>query len=107
MKKLLLAGIAFFALTGAGPAHAADIRPVYKAPPPVAPAVAPFNWSRCYVGVHGGYGWGRNTNSYGVAVASGPTEELGNPSEFGPFDHNTRGPLFGAQAGCNYQFTPN
>lgn len=108
MKKLLLGSIVSVALTAGGPAGAADapVRPVYKAPPAVA-AVAPFNWSRCYVGLHGGYGWGKNTNGFGIAVASGPTEELGNPTEFGPFDHNTRGPVFGGQAGCNYQFTPN
>jgi outer membrane immunogenic protein len=104
MRKLLLAGIALAAFV-TGPAMAADL-PV-KAPPMVA-AVAPFNWSRCYVGVHGGYGWGRNTNSFGNAVASGVTEEGSFfPAEFGPFDHNTSGPIVGGQVGCNYQFTPN
>src|SRR5437763_16586463 len=84
MKKLLLAGVAFFALTAGGPASAADVpvRPVYKAPP-VTAAVAPFNWSRCYVGAHGGYGWGRNTNDFGTAIASGPTESFeAFPAEF-------------------------
>src|ERR1043166_6556490 len=105
MKKLLLS-VAFAALVTAGPAGAADI-PIYKAAPPVT--VAPFNWSRCYVGVHAGYGWGRNKNDFGTAVRSGPTEELGAAfdSEFGPFNHNTRGPVFGGQAGCNWQFAPN
>jgi outer membrane immunogenic protein len=109
MKKLLLAGVAFFSLTAGGPASAADVpvRPVYKAPPAAA-AIAPFNWSRCYVGVHGGYGWGHNTNDFGTAVASGPTEAFeAFPAEFGPFHHNTQGWLFGGQAGCNWQFTPN
>ena len=71
-------------------------------------AAASFNWSRCYVGAHAGYGWGRNTNDFGRAVASGPTEEGAFfPAEFGPFDHNTRGPVFGGQAGCNWQFASN
>src|SRR5947208_7619209 len=102
MRKLLLAGIALAAFV-TGPAMAADL-PV-KAPPMAA--AAPFNWSRCYVGVHGGYGWGRNTNDFGTAIASGPTESFeAFPAEFGPFHHNTRGWLFGGQAGCNYQFAP-
>jgi outer membrane immunogenic protein len=108
MKKLLLTSVALAAWIAAGPAGAADVaaRPVYKAAPPVAAAA--FNWSRCYVGVHGGYGWGRNTNDFGTAIASGPTEAF-EPlsSEFGPFHHNTQGWLFGGQAGCNWQFTPH
>ena len=109
MKKHLLVSMGLFALVAASTARAADIpaRPVLKAPPPQAAA---FNWSRCHVGIHGGYGWGHNTNNFGQAVASGPTEELGIPAlaaEFGPFDHNTQGWLFGGQAGCDYQFTPN
>src|SRR2546423_14937341 len=101
-QRLLLASVALVALSAAGSVGAADL-PV-KAAPPVAAAAA-FNWSRCYVGVHGGYGWGHNTNDFGQAVASGPTESFeGFPPEFGPFDHNTRGWLFGGQAGCNWQF---
>ena len=72
MKKLLLGSVAFVALTAGGPAGAADLRtPVLKAPPAAAPV--PFNWSKCYFGGHVGYGWGKNTNSFGAAVASGPT----------------------------------
>ncbi|MBB5753642.1 outer membrane protein [Prosthecomicrobium pneumaticum] len=57
MKKLLLAGAASLALTGA--AAAADL--TYEAPPAVAPAPvissSVFNWSGFYAGVHGGWGW--------------------------------------------------
>jgi outer membrane immunogenic protein len=103
MRKLLLAGIALAACV-TGPAMAADL-PV-KAPPMVA--AASFNWSRCYVGAHAGYGWGRNRNDFGNAIASGPTEGFENfPAEFGPFHHNTSGPVVGGQIGCNYQFAPN
>jgi outer membrane immunogenic protein len=66
-----------------------------------------FRWSRCYLGAHVGYGWGRNTNDFGNAIASGPTENEGFPAEFGPFNHNTGGGVFGGQIGCNYQFAPN
>jgi outer membrane immunogenic protein len=102
MKKLLLASVALIAFV-TGPAMAADL-PV-KAPPIMA--ADSFNWSRCYVGAHVGYGWGKNTNSFGDAIASGPTENEGFPAEFGPFHHNTGGGVVGGQIGCNYQFAPN
>ena len=105
-KKLLLGSVAFVALTAGGPAGAADLRaPVYKAPPV---AEAAFNWSGCYVGAHAGYGWGRNKNDFGTAVASGPTEEGAfAPGEFGPFNHDTSGGVAGGQLGCNYQAANN
>src|SRR5580700_235871 len=102
MKKYLLGIAGVLALTASGPAGAADL-PV-KAPPLLAAPA--FNWSRCYVGVHAGYGWGRDKNDFGTAIASGATENEGFPAEFGPFDHNTSGGVFGAQAGCNYQWAP-
>lgn len=104
MKKFLLGSAALVALTVGGPAGAADL-PVYKAPP--AAVAQSFNWSRCYIGAHAGYGWGRNRNNFGDAVASGPTENEGFPGEFGPFNHNTNGGVIGGQIGCNYQFHPN
>jgi outer membrane immunogenic protein len=56
MRKIVLAGATAFALVSA-PAFAADI-PV-KAAPMAAPAPA-FSWTGFYVGVQGGYGWGRH-----------------------------------------------
>src|ERR1700761_6136893 len=53
MKKLFLAALAGLALIP-GSALAADMAaPVYKAPPPPAPA---FNWSGIYINAGGGYG---------------------------------------------------
>jgi outer membrane immunogenic protein len=89
-------------------ASAADM-PVKAYKAPVA-APAAFSWTGCYIGAHGGYGWGRNTNDYGTAIASGASEGGGTegiPSEFGPFDHKTSGGVLGGQAGCNYQFQQN
>ena len=111
MKKLLLSGVAIAALAAISSANAADLgqRPVYKAPPVVAP-VPVFTWTGCYIGAHGGFGWGRDHNDFGVAVASGGTEggEPGFfPQEFGPFNHNTSGGVAGGQVGCNYQFAAN
>src|SRR5207302_8689411 len=97
MKKYLLGIVGVLALTASGPAGAADM-PV-KALPMAAPV---FNWSRCYIGVHAGWGWGRDRNDFGQAIASGPTENEGFPAEFGPFDHNTSGGVVGAHAGCNW-----
>jgi outer membrane immunogenic protein len=56
MKKSLLATVAFGLL--AVPAMAADLAPVYKAPP----AVPVCLWCGFYVGVNAGYTW--NSESY-------------------------------------------
>jgi outer membrane immunogenic protein len=54
MKKLLLASVATAAIAAAGSAGAADLRPIYKAPPPVVPV---YNWTGCYVGGYAGGAW--------------------------------------------------
>jgi len=56
MKKLILAGVAAFALASSS-ASAADM-PV-KAAPVAAPAPV-FTWTGCYIGVEGGGAWGRS-----------------------------------------------
>jgi|RhiMetdeSRZDD1v2_1073273.scaffolds.fasta_scaffold1352227_1 outer membrane immunogenic protein len=62
-------------------AVAADLRPVYKAPPAaMAPVPLAYNWSGFYIGGHAGAGWGD----------SGDTAFVG-----------------GGQIGYNYQFSPN
>ncbi len=104
MRSTVASLLAATAIFGAAQAAAAADLPM-KAPVHAAPAA--FSWTGCYIGAHGGYGWGRNRNDFGVAVMSGPTEELFNTTEFGPFDHNTRGAVLGAQVGCNYQFQQN
>jgi outer membrane immunogenic protein len=106
MMRTLLGGVGISALLIAAPlsiANAADMP--LKAPPIVAAPA--FSWTGCYIGAHVGYGWGRNTNDFGNAIASGLTEIEGFPAEFGPFNHNTSGGVAGGQAGCNYQFQPN
>ena len=107
MKNFLVAGIAVAAFCAA-PAIAADLpmkAPVYKAAPAVVPM---FSWNGCYLGAHAGYGWGKNTNSFGDAIESGGTEggaiEI---PEFGPYNHSTRGGIVGGQLGCNYQAASN
>jgi outer membrane immunogenic protein len=53
MKKCAIALLCGSALFSA--AHAADLRPAYKAP---SEASAPFSWTGFYVGGNVGYGWG-------------------------------------------------
>jgi len=53
--KIVLASAALVAIA-AGAAHAADLRPVYKAPPAV---VIDDPWTGFYAGVNIGYSWGR------------------------------------------------
>jgi outer membrane immunogenic protein len=84
MRRVLFTTLGLFALTATS-AVAADIP--RAAPPYKAPAyVAPYNWSGFYVGVNGGYGWGRSSWD---GFASG--------------DFNTRGGLVGLTAGYNWQ----
>lgn len=96
MKKMTLALAAATALVSAQ-AVAADLRPVYKAPP--APVVAPYyNWSGFYLGAHIGGGWTdptylntANTGAFGDLV----------PGE--GFRHSASGVVGGGQVGFNWQ----
>jgi outer membrane immunogenic protein len=109
MKKFLLASVAAVAM--AGSASAADLGPRMptKAPPMVAPPPPPFTWTGCYLGGHGGYGWGRKTWS------DDTPERPGSPPLFfiGGFvdnnsasvSHDTKGWLGGGQVGCDYQIS--
>jgi outer membrane immunogenic protein len=95
MKRFLLAAVAFGALLS-GSAVAADMD--VKAPPYRAPAM--YSWSGCYIGVHGGWGWGSehvSTHSYLGAVATRTNE----------VSLDTCGALVGGQVGCDYQFAGN
>ena len=93
MKRILIAGA--LALAAGGQALAADLPQPMPPPPPRAPATyvpttAPvYNWGGFYLGVNGGYGFGKSDWS--------PT---GAPS-IGAF--NTSGFLVGGTLGANYQ----
>jgi outer membrane immunogenic protein len=87
MKRLLLAGVAMLAL-GASSALAADI-PARM--PTKAPAFVPaYNWTGWYLGIQGGYGFGRSS---WTDTASGLTT--------GGFDVD--GALVGGTLGVNWQ----
>ena len=85
-RKLVFAIATIFAL-GTGAAAAADM-PVKTKPVPFIDV--PFSWSGFYVGVNGGYGWGRSSWSDPVVG-----------TDSGHF--NTRGALLGGQLGYNWQ----
>lgn len=76
-----------FGLAGMTAAGAADLPAVAKLPSP-----PPLSWAGFYLGVHGGYGWGRNDFSL---LAS-------DFSHIGPLD--SAGAVYGAHAGHNWQF---
>src|SRR5437773_2139327 len=74
-------------------ASAADLRPVFKAPPPVATA---WSWSGLYVGAHVGAGWG--TKEQTILVVDTP----GRPF-LSDGTQTINGFLGGVQLGYNWQ----
>ena len=88
--SLVLLGTVAFSIVSAGIASAADLPPRPTPLPAVAPVVVPvFTWSGCYIGAHGGYGFGTKkfTNVQGVDFT----------------DHDVTGGVAGGQVGCNIQ----
>jgi outer membrane immunogenic protein len=94
MRKFTLVGLTGLALVAAGSANAADLgRPVYKAPPTVAPIVAPapvFPWTGCYIGGNIGGGWTH--------------KDFEDDHGFDEGRHTASGIVGGGQVGCDYQF---
>jgi outer membrane immunogenic protein len=88
MKKLLLAGASLLAM-GVVSASAADLpaRMPAKAPAYVAPMA--YSWTGFYLGLNGGYGFGRAEFNGGA-----------------PGSFNAGGGLFGATVGYNWQTGP-
>ena len=96
MKRILLIGTSIIAL--AVPAMAADL-PV-KAPPPV---LAPLpTWTGFYLGLNGGYSFGRSSRELNFVSATGATIiPPGGGITTGGTD--LEGGLFGGQIGYNWQ----
>jgi len=93
----IIAGAGALVWMSVGPVMAADIpaAPVYKAPVAVAPVQ---NWYGFFIGVSGGYAWGRN----GVDVTAGvPLTPFTGQATLAS---NPRGGLGGLQWGSNWQF---
>jgi outer membrane immunogenic protein len=88
----------------AGSASAADLAP--QAAEPVAPVVTLYNWTGPYVGLHAGYGWGReNDNQSGLFPPSeaGPPPQEPQPTLLRADKFNMNGFVGGAHLGYNYQ----
>jgi outer membrane immunogenic protein len=87
-KKIWLAAVAGLALTTSA-AYAADLgQPYYKAPPP--PPVEAPSWAGFYLGIAGGWGWGRADQT--------------DPTGFDSGHYNVNGGLVGGTLGYNWQF---
>jgi outer membrane immunogenic protein len=89
MKAFLFSSAAALALAGAvGTASAADLARRPPPPPPTkAPVVIPaYNWTGAYIGINGGYGFGRSKWD-------------GLPASF-----DVNGGMVGGQLGYNWQF---
>lgn len=92
MNRSLLFGVAVVcAVSGAVSAQAADAparpsQPAYSK----APQLPPFDWNGFYLGINGGYGWGRSSWSDPAVGA-----------DSGKF--STNGGLLGGQLGYNWQ----
>ena len=72
MKKFYTAMLSGIVAAVTGSATAADLgpRPIYKAPPVVAPMPV-FSWTGPYVGLFVGYGWGRPDATEPINAATG------------------------------------
>jgi len=97
MKRILIASAAIASLFTTG-AVAADLapRPYTKAPVIVDPG---YNWTGFYVGLNGGYSWGRarETATIGPPFPAAAVATL---------SQNVNGGLFGGQIGYNWQVNP-
>jgi outer membrane immunogenic protein len=95
MRRIALSVLAISSIVGSSAALAADLPPAAP-PPPRAPAAyipappPPFTWTGFYIGINGGYGWGRDATNDGA----GNTPTL-----------NSNGGLVGGTLGFNYQIS--
>src|SRR5438309_2788861 len=94
IMKRVLTGIAAVVSLLSTNAFAADLapRPYTKAPIIVDPG---YNWTGFYVGLNGGYSWGRaNTTLFPASILATPLAQ------------DVNGGLFGGQIGYNWQVNP-
>src|SRR5262245_45627639 len=98
MGKLSVTAIALATLVAGplvtAPAAAADLKPVYKAKPPVVV----YDWTGCHVGRHFGAAWIRDRDT---ETGTG----TGIVTPFSPIDNShPNGVKLGGYLGCDYQF---
>jgi outer membrane immunogenic protein len=96
-------------LGGPMDATAADLALKMPVKAPVAAVAAPiYSWTGWYGGIHGGYGWGNSRPGAAIdpgTVALPPSWAINGPvpAAIAIADPQTKGGLFGAQLGYNYQ----
>jgi outer membrane immunogenic protein len=98
MTRFIRVGIAAAAAATAMTfdAQAADMRPVYKARPPVAV----YSWTGCYIGGQVGGQWARWTGAVNYPAG----DPLGHPAVNASRDFDGDGRfIYGGQIGCNWQ----
>jgi outer membrane immunogenic protein len=96
-RSFLLAAL----LLGAGsPAIAADI-PV-KAPRPAPVLVETWNWNGFYIGVNGGYSWGRSRTDVGFFNSATGAPIVPPPGAVTSANFNLNGGIAGGQVGYNW-----
>ena len=98
MKKLVIcaAAVSVLAVTSAVAADMPVKAPVYK-----APVMVPLSWTGWYAGIHAGYGWGSESNTFNFD----PPVPL--PFDNVSYSDKLNGFIGGGQIGYNYQITPN
>lgn len=99
MFKAVFVPTVMVAALVAGGADAADLAP--RPVEPVAPVYTPYDWSGPYIGLHVGYGWGRENDNYsenGPLLPPTPAQTQSVADHF-----NMNGFVGGAHAGYNYQ----
>jgi opacity protein-like surface antigen len=107
MRVKFLYGLLASVAAGVGSAVAADmpVRPGPGVAPMAAPVYAP-DWTGFYVGIHGGGGWGHESNDRAF-FDSRETFPFSPFQEFFSIPNaSPKGGVFGAQAGYNWQWGP-
>jgi outer membrane immunogenic protein len=99
MKKLLLANLAAFALTVAGPALAADL-----AAAPATPFVERFSWTSCHLGGHLGGAFAHKDVTDPVQLVQDSFLGAGSTAGIATVSPAPGGVVIGGQIGCDYQF---
>lgn len=111
MRLLFVSVVSAAAVLVTGAANAADLSPAAIKAPPAAPV---HSWTGCYAGAQVGWGWG--SPSFSDSTPRNVFSATGANLAGGLFDPQAlqrtasiddSGVLFGAQVGCDYQFSGN
>jgi outer membrane immunogenic protein len=93
MKRMLCTAAVIGAFTP--PAFCSDLKTEMPVKAPAVAPAPPFTWTSCYLGAHGGGGWGHKTVDFSqiVALSTGVSSA----------SIDVSGYIVGGQFGCDYQ----